>query len=181
MFSQSTVDPRIERAFPVLGKLNIRIQEMAEVNEFESWADNIIQEELEPATRRQVQDLVELLGRDSEPMPVGADASSAIGELADIIEDERLNSELRQAAAADPDNDARPVIIGWMEQHRDNPVYDEVLNKLENSSPDMQAPPANTPPPPPPAAKSDMKKSEPMPELQEADELGRILQLIGRK
>lgn len=181
MFSQSTVDPRIERAFPVLGKLNIRLQEMAEVNEFESWADNIIQEELEPATRRQVQDLVELLGRDSEPMPVGADASSAIGELADIIEDENLNSELRQAAAADPDNDARPVIIGWMEQHRDNPVYDEVLNKLENSGNDMKATPANTPPPPPPAAKSDMKKPESMPELQEADELGRILQLIGRK
>jgi hypothetical protein len=184
MFSQSTVDPRIERAFPVLGKLNIRIQEMAEVNEFESWADSIIQEELEPATRRQVQDLVELLGRGSEPMPVGADASSAIGELADIIEDESLNSELRQAAAADPDNDARPVIIGWMEQHRDNPVYDEVLNKLENSGNEEQ--PQPTPRPAPAVAQvkpqqPTQKDASQMPALAESDELQRILHLIGRK
>jgi hypothetical protein len=181
MFSQSTVDPRIERAFPVLGKLNISIQEMAEVNEFESWADSIIQEELEPATRRQVQDLVELLGKDSEPIPVGADASSAIGELADIIEDESLNDELRQAAAADPDNDARPVIIGWMEQHRDNPVYDEVLSKLEQSVTPPPAPPATAAPKKPELAKPAMKTPEPAPELSESDELGRLLQLVGRR
>lgn len=178
MFATSRVDPRIERAFPVLGKLNIRVTEMAEVNEFAAWADGVISENIEPATSRQVEDLIELLGPESEPMPVGPDASSAIGELEDIIEDESLNAELAKVAAIDPENDARPVIISWMERHRDDPVYDHVLDSLETTTPPQAAPVA----PQKPAQPTKPTKPATLPDLAEAaEELARIKQLLGKR
>lgn len=180
MFSQSTVDPRIERAFPVLGKMGLNLREMTEVSEFESWAESVIQEELEPATGRQVEDLVDMLSSESEPMPVGADAGSAIGELADIIEDEGLNKELRRAAQADPDNDARPIIIGWMEKNRGNAIYDRVLDKLDQAE---TSEPVQTKAPPPakmPPAKPDAPEQSPMPDKL-SEELGRLLALAGKR
>lgn len=187
MFSQSTVDPRIERAFPVLGKMGINLQEMSEVTEFASWADGIIQEELEPTTGGQFDELIDLLGPDSDPMPVGADASSAIGELSDIIEDDTLNDELRRAAEADPDNDARPVIVSWLEKNRGNAVYDRVLDELDRSAPaePKQQPQADAPVKPAPEKNTKTPpKLPPLPKLPQdnlAEELNRLLALAGKR
>ena len=180
MFSQSTVDPRIERAFPVLGKMGLNLREMTEVSEFESWAESVIQEELEPATGRQVEDLVDMLSSESEPMPVGADAGSAIGELADIIEDEGLNNELRRAAQADPDNDARPIIIGWMEKNRGNAIYDRVLDQLDQAETSEPAQTKAEPPTKLPASKPATSSQGPMPDKL-SEELGRLLALAGKR
>lgn len=180
MFSQSTVDPRIERAFPVLGKMGLTLREMNEVSEFESWAESVIQEELEPATGRQVEDLVDMLGSESEPMPVGADAGSAIGELADIIEDEGLNNELRRAAQADPDNDARPIIVGWMEKNRGNAVYDRVLDQLDQEEPQTPEPQKSAPAPKMEPSKPPAPKVDAVPDKL-AEELSRLLALAGKR
>jgi hypothetical protein len=186
MFSHKTVDPRIEKAIPVLNKIGIQITEMTEVQEFESWADGLINEELLPVSGGQIDDLVDLVGRDSEPMPVGADASSAIGELEGIIDNESLYNELRKAAQADPDNDARPVILGWLEKNRDNPVYDKILDKLE-VPPTQQEPvqkqqsPENLPEPDKMSAPKTSRAAENPNSLAESDVLARLLKLAGHR
>lgn len=51
LFVQETLDPRIENVMPILNKLQKKINEMSEVNELESWADNIIENSLSEGHR----------------------------------------------------------------------------------------------------------------------------------
>lgn len=51
LFVQETLDPRIESVMPILNKLQKKINEMSEVNELESWADNIIENSLSEGHR----------------------------------------------------------------------------------------------------------------------------------
>jgi hypothetical protein len=133
LFKHSTLDARIESAIPILGRLNIAITENNDIDMFEAWADNIIGEALIPKQPDQQDALVDLLGPDSEFMPLGPDGQSAIGELMGVLENDELNDRLQQAAASDPNRDAKPIITGWMsEQHGE--VYDSILDKIEPKS-----------------------------------------------
>jgi hypothetical protein len=133
LFKHSTLDTRIESAIPVLSRLNIAITENTDIDMFETWADNIIDEALIPRQPDQRDALIDLLGPDSDFMPLGPDGSSAIGELTGILEDDELNDRLAKAAHRDPNRDAKPIITGWMsEQHGES--YDEILDKIEPRS-----------------------------------------------
>lgn len=131
MFVSNTIDPRIERALPVLGKLKISVKEMQEAVEFGDWADSIV-EAITPESSKKIDDLVELL--QDEELPVGADAMSIKGQLDNIISNEiekrSLFAELDELAASDPDNDAKPTIIGWLQKHRGEDFYDKVLDRV---------------------------------------------------
>jgi hypothetical protein len=107
LFKHSTLDTRIESAIPVLSRLNIAITENTDIDMFEAWADNIIDEALIPRQPDQRDALIDLLGPDSDFMPLGPDGSSAIGELAGILEDDELNDRLAKAAHRDPNRDAK--------------------------------------------------------------------------
>lgn len=177
LFRSSSIDPRIEAALPVLGRLNIRLSEMQEANEFESWASSVIDEALDGPmvedfdveTRGQKDELIDLLGPESEAMPVGPDAMSAIGELDGLINDDELNVRLKKAARNNPDSDARPIVIAWMQENADDPEFEKVLSKLEPEENEMPAPkapapkspeekpeePDDLPPPPPPVNEDD--------------------------
>ena len=133
MFRNSSVDSRIEGAIPVLRKLNLPITETADVSMFEDWADGILGEMLKPALPGQQEALIDLLGPDSDFMPLGPDASNAIGELSDVLDDDRLNARLRKAADRDTNRDARAIIIGWMSEQAGE-EYDDILNKIEPGS-----------------------------------------------
>jgi hypothetical protein len=156
-FTINRLDPRIESALPILGKYNISLNEVSEVNEFESWANNVIDEALKPDTDKKIDDILRLLDDESDEMPLGPDAINAIGELEDIIDNDNLNNRLRKAAASDPDNDARPIILGWIEEHADYPEHEEILYKLNKSRDKEETPSLSAPTPP---AK---KKEEPAP------------------
>ena len=93
---------------------------------FAEWADSLVDEALDPDTPRQVEALVELL---ADMIPVGPNAEVAIGELKDVIEDDELYARLRRTAVADPDSDARPQIIAWM-QEQDDRKYREALEQI---------------------------------------------------
>jgi hypothetical protein len=155
LFKHSTLDARIENAIPVLGKLNIAITENADIDVFESWIDSIIDEALVPSQPDQQDALIELLGPDSDFMPLGPNGGSAIGELMGILEDDELNHRLMTAAKRDPNRDAKPIITGWMsEQYGD--AYDEILSRVEPKSDEVdtvQSEPEvtrnDTPPPEP--------------------------------
>jgi hypothetical protein len=140
-FTNSTIDPRIERAIPVLARMNISVTEISEAEDFKNWADGVLEEALleeesgifetdQPDLRGQRDQLIELLGPDSEPMPVGPDAMNAIGILSDVIEDDGLSRRLARVASVDPDQDARDTIIAWMREQSNNTVYDEVIDEI---------------------------------------------------
>lgn len=130
MFQSSSIDPRIERALPVLGKLNVYVAESPDISVFEDWADSVLDEALKPTLTDQKQELVDLLNDESEFMALGPDASNAIGELSELIENTRLYQRLRSAARLDPNRDARPIVIAWMSE-QPGEEYTEILNQLE--------------------------------------------------
>ena len=175
LFKSNQIDSRIESALPVLKKFNITVAESAELSVFEDWATGVLDEMLKPTQPSQKDELIAMLGPDSKFMPLGPDASSAIGELSGILEDDELNDRLRRAAQRDTDRDARAIIVGWMSEQEGN-EYNEVLNVIEPDStadqhdtahrdepkkphkkkqtqpaPDLGLPPLPDLPPPPPA------------------------------
>lgn len=119
IFKQTTLDPRIESALPLLARFSKKSNHMEEALQFESWADDLINditEGLAPETQAQQSEIIELLSKDSKPLPVGPDGINAIARIKDIIKDQELNQRLRNASYQDADRDARPIIIGWMEE-----------------------------------------------------------------
>jgi hypothetical protein len=110
------------------------MEKLQESDMFAEWADSLVDEALDPDTPRQVEALVELL---SDMIPVGPNAEVAIGELSDVIEDDDLYARLRRTAAADPNSDARPQIIAWM-QEQDDEKYRRALDKIDNGADDSE-------------------------------------------
>jgi hypothetical protein len=134
-FTNSSIDPRIEGALPTLARYSITLNEISESNQFESWAASILDEALQPVTRKQEEQLIELLGRDSDDLPLGPYGDNAIGELRGIIESDTLNALLERAAEIDSDNDARPIIMSWLQTNGDG-RYQRVIDAIDNESHD---------------------------------------------
>lgn len=160
MFRHSKLDPRIESALPVLKKLNIKVQEIKEVNEFESWANNIV-EDHSPIEHNDIDELVDLLN--DKNLTVGPNAENISSRLETLIHDEKdkedLFSELKELASISPDKDPREVIKSWLERNSNDDFYNEVLEKLDDTeeSPDSsEEPPEESPAP-------DMNQQPPVP------------------
>ena len=146
-FVENNLDTRIESALPVLAKYDIRIRELAESSILENWADSLINEYLNPDDTKL--DNLEKILNDSE-LTLGPSAINAISELKDIIENDDLNAELKDAADNNPNVDARPIIISWMSR-QDNPKFMEIINNLEDDTVEepnvdtQQSPPESEP------------------------------------
>ena len=203
-FRHSTLDTRIESALPTLSKFGIKMDRLQESDMFAEWADSLVDEALDPDTPRQVEALIELL---ADMIPVGPNAEVAIGELKDVIEDDELYARLRRTAVADPDSDARPQIIAWM-QEQDDRKYREALDQIEaddsdgeedqekvkqdnrsdSSEPEKVKPKKKKPATPPagdigglpPLPAGDMGGLPPLPPLKEDDVLESLKRLLGR-
>ena len=160
MFVTQRLDPRVENALPVLNRLAKNLTEISEVAQFESWANDIVSEVLHPTLEGTLDDLVDLLGAESEAMTLGPDGKNAINELSGILDEPDLYQRLQKAGQSNPDQDARPIIIGWMQENASDKHYEEVLSKLEveetpPSAPQPKAKPVVKPkevPPPPDVA-----------------------------
>jgi len=113
IFIQQSLDERIEEALPILAK--IQETDMKELNEFELWADSVI--EGTGAVANTPEDLADLSQLMSEELPVGADASNALSALGSLLgDDDQLFDDLQELAQENPDADARPVIQSAMER-----------------------------------------------------------------
>lgn len=161
MFLTQRLDPRVESAIPVLNRLAKNITEMSELNEFENWASDIVKEVLHPTSVGSFDDLVDLLGADSEFLTLGPDGKNAINQIEGIIDEPALNSRLQKAGMSKPDQDARPIIIGWMQENAKDKHYEEILSKIEVEEQPVV--------PPKPAAKTPAPQKEipPPPEVAE--------------
>jgi len=88
--------------------------EMKEINEFEEWADNIVEGTWAvPTNPKQLEALTQWL---SKEQPVGIDAMNATESLYNIIGDDDLYDSLSELAEDYPDADARPTVIHWIEK-----------------------------------------------------------------
>jgi hypothetical protein len=106
-FVQQSLDPRVEDALPILAR--IKDTNMKEVDEFASWADEIVEGTGRVAsTPQEINQLKDIM---SEPLPVGSDALNASETIGFLLGgDDELQDELEALAAEDPNADARPVV-----------------------------------------------------------------------
>ena len=84
---------------------------------FESWAMNLgeesaIQSQDPDEQQSSIQQLQELV---SQAFPAGVDGSNAIESLKGIIDDPRLEQEIKAQAKEDPEADVRGLVQGWLE------------------------------------------------------------------
>jgi hypothetical protein len=91
-----------------------------DLDEFESWADSVMDEALD---KQKIAMLNKMVGKN---FPVGPDATNAIESLKGIIDDQELMSELKDLADNDADACARPSIYRYVEK-----TQPEVLDKLD--------------------------------------------------
>jgi len=112
MFIEQTLDNRIEAALPTLAK--IQGTTMKEANEFEAWANKLVEGTWAlPETPEAKDKLYSLLNSE---LPVGPDAANATEQLYDILGDDELFDRLSELADRDANADARPVIIARMKE-----------------------------------------------------------------
>jgi hypothetical protein len=115
---------------------------------FENWADAIVEGSLEPDTIMALKDLLD------NGLTLGADATSAVEALESIgINDEDLNAALESLAKINPEADPRETIIAWV-AHTD-----------PESAQELGAEPAAEPAPVEPAPEAPV---EPAPEADPA-------------
>ena len=147
MFMSSSIDPRIERAMPVLMRIHKVSGKLDEVAELEEWTESIISEKLKPHGKIEINDLA---AQFAEEIPVGDDGLNAKNVLSKYnLENEDLFDELGELAATDVDADARDVILSWVLRTEDHDLHD--LGKAIKGvmKGDVQpAPPAATAPAP---------------------------------
>jgi len=90
------------------------------VDEFEQWADNVLDEALD---KQRIALLNKLVSKD---FPVGVDATNALESLKGIIDDTGVMEELKKLADNNPDASAKPVIYRYVEK-----TQPEALDNLD--------------------------------------------------
>jgi hypothetical protein len=122
MFIENSLDQRIEEALPILARIAIPMavnalsddSELDEAQQFESWADNLVEGTWAlPEGPEEIARLKELM---AAPLPVGPDATNATEQLYDLLGDDQLFNQLEELARMDANADARPAVRRRLEQ-----------------------------------------------------------------
>jgi hypothetical protein len=123
MFIETSLDQRIEEALPILARIAIPAAinalsdddpELDEAQQFESWADNLVEGTWAlPEGPEEIARLKKLM---AEPLLVGPDATNATEQLYDLLGDDELFNQLEELAQMDANADARPVVQRRLEQ-----------------------------------------------------------------
>ena len=108
----------------ILARASRNIKPMAEEEEFNDWANNIISGN-DILTDDAIKDLQDFFAIEQ---PFGIDAINVKTKLFDIISDEDLMAELSIVADEDPDADARDTVESFLET-----VYPDIYDKIKTS------------------------------------------------
>jgi len=104
MFVEQNIDQRIEEALPILARLVGEEEKMKEINEFESWTNEVTEGTWTlpntPDKQRRLQELM------SQELIVGPDATNATEQLYELVGDDALFDILEELAYLDPDANA---------------------------------------------------------------------------
>lgn len=116
LFIEQSLDHRIEEALPILARLSEEENKMKEVEEFESWAEQVSEGTWTlPDTPEQERKLTDLMSRD---IPVGPDGTNATEQLYDLVGDDQLFDIISDMSKHDPDSNLwdNPAVIDRMRQ-----------------------------------------------------------------
>jgi len=178
MFMSSSIDPRIERAMPVLMRIHKVSGKLDEVAELEEWTESIISEKLKPHGKIEINDLASQF---AEEIPVGDDGLNAKNVLSKYnLENEDLFDELDELAETDVDADARDVILSWVLRTEDHDLHDlgKAIKGVMKGDVQVTSP-AATVPPPAPAAPPPQPAPQQTPPVME-DDTNLDPELVGR-
>jgi hypothetical protein len=178
MFMSSSIDPRIERAMPVLMRIHKVSGKLDEVAELEEWTESIISEKLKPHGKIEINDLA---AQFAEEIPVGDDGLNAKNVLSKYnLENEDLFDELDELAETDVDADARDIILSWALRTEDHDLHELAKEIKGVMKGDVQVTsPAATVPPPAPAAPPPQPAPQQTPPVME-DDTNLDPELVGR-
>jgi hypothetical protein len=125
LFCQAPNQEMVSEVAPILGT-------MAEADQFESWADSLLEGTWSLPQDKEAEDtLIQIM---SQPLKLGANAQNATGKLYDLLGDDVLFDMLSDAAESDPEADARPIVLQWMQhQGADHESVARVAQKLTNT------------------------------------------------
>lgn len=125
LFCQAPNQEMVAEVAPILGT-------MAEADQFEAWADSLLEGTWSLPKDKEAEDqLIEIM---SQPLKLGANAQNATGKLYDLLGDDVLFDMLSDAAESDPEADARPIILKWMQnQGADHQSVARISQKLTNT------------------------------------------------
>lgn len=131
-FVKRVFNDRMEDALPIVQKAYNMKKENRYAKQFESWATNVVEGTWAlPDDEESIAELVELF---AEEIPLGIDAVNVTSALSNLIGDDTLFDLLGSAAEADPDADARPIVLDWL---RDN--MPEVAEQLAPAETDYNS------------------------------------------
>ena len=125
LFCRAPNQEMVAEVAPILGT-------MAEADQFEAWADSLLEGTWSlPKDKEDENKLIDIM---SQPLKLGANAQNATGKLYNLLGDHVLFDMLSDAAESDPEADARPIILQWMQnQGADHQSVARVSQKISRT------------------------------------------------
>jgi len=125
LFCRAPNQEMVAEVAPILGT-------MAEADQFEAWADSLLEGTWSlPKDKEDENKLIDIM---SQPLKLGANAQNATGKLYNLLGDDVLFDMLNDAAESDPEADARPIILQWMQnQGADHQSVARVSQKISRT------------------------------------------------
>jgi len=121
----------MDEALPIVQKAYKMKKENKFAEMFEQWADTVSEGTWAVAqTDEEINELLDLLG---EEVPLGVDAANATSALYNLVGADDLFDELQALAEEDPNQDARPTVMSWLENNQPM-LYQQLLNELGDDS-----------------------------------------------
>jgi hypothetical protein len=133
----STQDPRVEKAIPVLEKYGIAPEKINEISELEDWVNESAGIDIVgmlDLSEEQIEDVLSAIRKNPE---LGVNASLGRSSLKGSINDTDFKNLLLDVAAKNPKTELRDVLIPWMEKQK-SATYNYILRKYKKELEDQK-------------------------------------------
>ena len=127
-------------------EVNEEVEEQVEKSvdpfaQFEEWAmtlgeQSAIQSNDDEEKQNAVKELQELVGQD---FPAGVDGTNAIQSLEGIIDDPKLQQQIKELAKEDSSQDARSLVKDWLDENAPDVVEELDFGDFEETAPEVGA------------------------------------------
>jgi hypothetical protein len=140
-FVKRVYNDKMEEALPLVYKAYDMKKNNKFAQQFESWANNVAEgwdgEDDAQQWGDEPINVDDLADAFAEEIPLGVDGMNAINAISGIINNDELETLLTQAAAQNPEADARDVVCDWLEENVPA-VYQELMNEIgDTDTPDQ--------------------------------------------
>ena len=124
-FVKKMFDDRLTQALPYVQRAYQQSQLEEEdkyINEFNTWADDVVQEQQDGIDDTDLEALVDLM---DSPLTVGIDGIDAINAIKDVVSDDDLFTQITELSRdSGTEADARPIINQWVIDQGYDSIYE---------------------------------------------------------